>query len=502
MGKDIIVNATAEENRVAILDNNKLQEFYVERTSASRLVGSVYKGRVESIISGIGAAFVNVGLGKNGFLYVDDVVEEGSPYSDIVKEEMGDNFKLREKAVSQVKISKILKKGQELLVQVVKEPLGTKGARLTAHITLPGRYLVFMAHEKHRGVSKKIKDERERKRLKSVMEQLNLPKDVGIIARTDAAHHKIGELRKEARYLYSLYRRIEKIAARKCAPALIHEEYGLIQRVARDTLTADVTSMVIDSKVEYKKTSALLRIISPTMRHKLGLYNGHIHIFEKFNVAEEIKKIYERKVQLPSRGYIVIEPTEGLVAIDVNTGRFSGRNPEETAYIVNREAAVEIARQLKLRDIGGIIVIDFIDMDSKDHRNKVLHTFMHALKDDKARIKVLNVSSIGLVEMTRQRMRRSLESVSYHSCPYCSGRGTVKSLLTMSIEVLRQLEKKLSGQRHKRVEVFVNSSVKEYLLQNYKETLRSLGRRCRCNIVVNDEPYLHIEDFRVNIVNP
>ncbi|MEA3306004.1 MAG: Rne/Rng family ribonuclease [Candidatus Omnitrophota bacterium] len=499
MKKDIIVNATAEENRVAILDNNKLEEFYVERTSANRLVGSVYKGRVESIMSGIGAAFVNIGLGKNGFLYVDDVVEEGSPYSDIVKEEMGDNFGLRKKAVHRVKISKILKKGQELLVQVIKEPLGTKGARLTAHITLPGRYLVFMAHEKHRGVSKKIKDYEERKRLKDVMDQLKLPEDAGIIARTDAANHKIDELRKEAQYLYKLYSRIKKLAAGKSAPALIHEEYGLVQRIARDTLTADVRAMVIDSKIEYKRTSALLRMISPVMRHKLKLYKENAPIFEKFNIAEEIEKIYKRRVQLPSKGYIIIEPTEGLVTIDVNSGKFSGKNPEETTYIVNKEAAVEIARQLKLRDIGGIIVIDFIDMESRNHKNGVLGTMIHALKNDKARTKVLNFSSIGLVEMTRQRMRKSLESVSYHSCPYCSGRGTVKSLLTMSIEILRQLEKKLSGQRHKKVEIVVNPSVKEHLLQNYKKTLNSLGRRSRCNIVVIDESYLHIEDFRINI---
>lgn len=499
MGKEIIVNATAEESRVAILDNGKLEEFYVERTLTRRLVGSVYKGKVESVMPGIGAAFVNIGLEKNGFLYVDDVIEEGSPYSDIVKEEMGDVLRRREKPGSPKKISEILKKNQELLVQIVKEPIGTKGARLTAHITLPGRYLVFMAHDNNKGISKKIADQKERKRLKSMIEQWNLPADIGIIVRTAAVDHTNDELKRETSYLYNLYRQIEKRASREATPAIIHEECGLIQRVARDNLTEQVASMVIDSKNEYKKTFAFLRMISPRMCHKIKLYNGQIPIFEKFNIADDIEKIYKRKVQLPSRGYIVIEPTEGLVSIDVNSGSFSGKNPEDTSFIVNKEAAVEIARQLKLRDIGGIIVIDFVDMEIKEHRDTVFQALLNALKDDRSRTKVLHFSSIGLVEMTRQRMRRSLEGVSYQNCPYCSGRGIVKSVLTMSIEIIRQLEKQLRGQRYKRVEVVVNNNLKEYLLNNYKTTLNLLGRRSRCNVVVSDAPYLHIEDFRIDV---
>ena len=386
-----------------------------------------------------------------------------------------------------------------ILLQVAKEPIGKKGARLTAHITLPGRYIVFMAHDKNRGISRKIMDQKERKRLKSIIDQLNLPKDIGIIVRTAAVNHTKDELKRESGYLYNLYRRIEKTAYRKPAPTLIHEEYGLIQRIARDIFAEYTTSMVIDSKREYKKILALLKIISPKMCSRVKLYKGYIPIFEKFNIADDIEKIYERRVQLPSRGYIVIEPTEGLVSIDVNTGSFSGKNPEDTAFTVNKQAAVEIARQLKLRDIGGIIVIDFVDMELKEHRNAVFQVLLNALKDDKARTRILNFSSIGLVEMTRQRMRRSLEGVSYQGCPYCSGRGVVKSPLTMSIEIIRQLEKRLKGERYKRVEVIVNANLKEYLLQNYKTTLAWLGRRSRCNIVVTEEPYLHIEDFRINV---
>lgn len=499
MGKDIIVNATAEENRVAILDNGKLEEFHVERTITKRLVGSIYKGRVQSIMPGIGAAFVNIGLEKNGFLYVDDVIGEGSPYSDIVQEEMGGSFKKREKAELPKKISEVLRKGQELLVQVVKEPIGTKGARLTAHITLPGKYLVFMAHDKQRGISRKIIDQKERKRLKSIIDQWNLPENVGVIVRTAAVNHTKDELKRETVYLYNLYRQIEKRASKASAPTLIYEEYGLIQRIARDNFTEDTTSMVIDSKSECKKTLTFLRMISPKLRSKVKLYKGQMPIFERFGIVNDIKKIYERKVFLPSKGYIVIEPTEGLVVIDVNTGRFSGKNPEDTVFIVNKEAALEIARQLKLRDIGGIIVIDFIDMERREHRNVVFQMLLDALKNDKARTKVLNFSSIGLVEMTRQRMRRSLEGVSYQDCPYCSGRGIVKSALTMSIAIIRQLEKRLTGERYKRVEVTVNSNLKEYLLKNYKATLDLLSRKSRCNIVIVEEPYLHIEDFRINV---
>ena len=499
MRKDIIVNATAEESRVAILDDWRLKEFYVERTLTRRLLGSVYKGRVESLITGIGAAFVNVGLEKNGFLYIDDVIEDGLPSSDIVQEEMGRDFHKRERGEPSKKIGEVLNRGQEILVQVVKEPIGTKGARLTAHIAWPGRYLVFMAHDRRRGISRKISDVKERKRLKSIIDQLNLPRNIGIIVRTAAVSHSKEELKREVTYLYNLYRWIEKTASRRPAPDLIHEEYGLVQRVARDNLTEQTMSMVIDSKYEYKRTMGFLRMISPRMRSKVKFYKGQMHVFEKFNIAEEIGKIYERKVRLPSRGYIVIEPTEGLVSIDVNSGSFSGRNPENTAFIVNKEAAVEIARQLKLRDIGGIIVIDFVDMELKEHRSTVLQTLLKVLKDDKARIRVSNFSSIGLVEMTRQRMRKSLEGASSQSCPYCSGRGIVKSTLTMSIEVIRQLEKKLKGVRYKRVEVAVNPNLKEHLLQNYKKTLAFLGRRSRCNITVKEEPHLHIEDFRINM---
>ena len=499
MSKDIVVNATAEESRVAILDKGKLEAFYVERTLTRRLVGSIYKGKVESVLTGIGGAFVNIGLEKNGFLYVDDVIEEGSPYSEIIQEEMGHGYKKKEKPESPKKISEVLKKGQEILVQVVKEPLGTKGARLTAHIALPGKYLVFMAHDRHKGVSRKIADQKERKRLKSIIDKWNLPKEVGLIIRTAAENHANEELKRESFYLYKLYRRLEKIASKKSAPALIHEEHGLIQRIARDNFTEDTKIMAIDSKEECRKTMGLLRMISPKLRSRLKFYKGQAPIFEKFNIAEDIEKIYKRKVQLPSKGYIVIEPNEALVAIDVNTGRFSGKNPEDTAFIVNKEAAVEIARQLKLRDIGGIIVIDFIDMEHRDHRNAAYHVLLNALKNDKAKIKVLNFSSIGLVEMTRQRMRRSLESVSYQTCHYCSGRGMVKSPQTMSIEVIRQLEKKLKSQRHKRVEVVVNCALKEYIMEHYKKTLILLGRKFRCNITITDESHLHIEDIRINV---
>jgi len=499
MTREIIVNATAEEHKVAILERNRLEEFYVERTPALRLVGSIYKGKVESVLDGIGAAFVNIGLEKNGFLYVDDVVEEGASYSELVEEEMGNVYAGREKSTAPKKISEVLKRGQELLVQVIKEPIGTKGARLTAHLTLPGRYLVFMAHDKHKGVSKKISDPKERKRLKQIISQLNLPPNVGAIIRTAAAHHSVNELRREATYLYRMYRRLEKEAQKKEAPALIHEEYGLIQRIARDQLTEDTKAMVIDSKSEYKKTLAFLRMISPKMRGKLKFYKGQQPVFEKYNVADDIKKIYERRVWLPSGGYIVVEQTEALVAIDVNTGKYSGRHPNETTFLVNREAAQEIARQLKLRDVGGIIVIDFIDMDRKENRNAVMDTLLKALKNDRARTKVLNFSSLGLVEMTRQRMRQSLESVSYQNCPYCNGRGIVKSPLTMSIEVIRLLEKRLRTLRRKRVEVLVNQELKQYLVDNYKKTLTTMGRHSRCNITLIEKPDLHIEDVKISV---
>ncbi|MBU4375888.1 MAG: Rne/Rng family ribonuclease [Candidatus Omnitrophica bacterium] len=499
MKKEIIVNATPEESRVAILNNGRIEEYYVERTSAQRLVSSVYKGKVESIMAGIGAAFVNIGLEKNGFLYVDDIIEEGAANIDILEDELDADHKKRDANLPRPKITDILKKGQEVLVQVVKEPLGTKGARLTAHVTLPGRYIVLMAHDTHKGISKKISDAKERKRLKAIIDEINLPKNIGVIVRTAAIGHTREELRREASYLYNLYRRIEKIASRKSAPALVNEEYGLVQRVARDNLAEDVSFMIIDSKVEYQKTLALLRMMSPKLRTKLKLHTAPQSIFEKFNIAGEIEKIFDARVNLPSKGYIIIQPTEGLVAIDVNSGGFSSRNPEETSYITNKEAAIEIARQLKLRDMGGIIVIDFIDMEVRDHRQSAMQIFLNALKNDKAKTKVLNFSSIGLVEMTRQRVRKSLEGASHNTCPYCGGRGTVKSLATMSIELLGLLEKKLKTERYKKVQVAINADLKEYLLQNYKKAINNVGRNARCNIILNADSHLHVEDVRVSI---
>jgi len=499
MDRTIVVNATAEENRVAVLDGARLEEFYVERTLIERIVGNVYKGRVESLLVGIGAAFVNIGLEKNGFLYIDDILEDGSPYNEIVQEEMGRNYKRGQRRDAPKKISDLLKKGEEVLVQVVKEPIGTKGARLTAHISLPGRYMVLMAHDKHRGVSRKIVDQKERKRLKAMIDRWKALKDVGLIVRTAASGHTEEELKREAIYLYNVYRRMEKVAAKKSAPALAHREYGLIQRMARDNFPEDSKLMAIDSRDEFKKTLVLLRAMSPKMRSKVKYYKGQAPIFEKFSVAEEIEKIYNRRVSLHCRGYIIIEPTESLIAIDVNTGRFTAKNPEDTAFIVNKEAAVEIARQLKLRDMGGIIVIDFIDMENKGHRKTVQNVLSEALKKDKARIKVLSISPFGLVEMTRQRMRRSLESASYQACPHCGGRGMVKSPLTMAIEVIRLLEKRLKGQRYKRVEVNVSPELKEYILQKYKKTIAVLGKRARCNVVIIDKQHRHIEDISVEV---
>ena len=269
MSREIIISATAEENKVAIKNHGKLEEFYIERQSGGHLVGSIYKGRVESILPGIGGAFVNIGLEKNGFLYVDDVIEEGSPYSDILEEEMGESLERKDRPRGSVKVSDVLRKGQELLVQVVKEPISTKGARLTAHITLPGRYLVFMAHDSRRGISKKIKDVKERKRIRSIIDRWKLPKDIGVIVRTAVIGHSVNELKREMQYLYNVYRRTEKIASSKSAPALVYEEHGLIQRIARDSFTEDTSVMVIDSKYEYRKTANLLKLVAPKLRGKL-----------------------------------------------------------------------------------------------------------------------------------------------------------------------------------------------------------------------------------------
>ncbi|HTL70434.1 MAG TPA: Rne/Rng family ribonuclease, partial [Candidatus Eisenbacteria bacterium] len=445
MKKEILVNVEFQNKKVAIVEDGHLEEFYVERHTDKQLVGSIFKGRVSSIVPGIGAAFIDLGLEKNGFLYVTDVVGQGGLGFDTEEavyledapagakpdekpRETHHPPRRKDKHEPTPLIQDVLKKDQEVLVQVVKEPFGTKGARLTCQISLAGRFVVFMPHHPHVGISKRIDDRKERERIRQIIKAIQLPKETGLIVRTAAWGCDAKVLERDIRFLIHQWRLIQRRCGSRRAPTIVHEEYGLVLRMVRDVLTENFDQILINDREEFRRVDRFMRAAVPNLHSKLQLYTGEQPIFQANGIQREIEKIYEPRASLKNGGHIVIEQTEALVSVDVNTGKFTGKvNLEDTAYKTNCEAAREIAKQIRLRDLGGIIIIDFIDMDLPEHRRSVLKILEDSLRRDRAKTSVLNLSQLGLVEMTRQRMRKSLESASTQQCPYCQGKGIVRS---------------------------------------------------------------------------
>jgi len=494
LSKKIIINTGIYEDRAAILENGKLEEFYVEQEGTQQLFGNIYRGIVESIVPGIGAVFVNIGTGKNGFLFISDV-EENKRH---ILDESEDFIVEDSKKGKPDNISKILKVGKEIMVQVEKEPIGTKGPRVTTYLSVPGRYLVLTPFDDSLGISKRISDGEERNRIRSILKNLKLPRGIGCIVRTAARGISPNSLKREIKYLLNLWGRIRHRAKKMQPPAIIYEEYGLILRTIRDQFTENVEEVVFDSKEEYRKIARFLNFFMPVLKQRLTFYKGSVSIFEKYGIEKEIEKLFNKKTMLRSGGSIVIEQTEGLVAIDVNTERYTGKkNVEDTVFKTNMEAAKEIARQIRLRDVGGILIIDFIDMRSKDHRVRVQEELERSLRKDKAKTKILNISPIGVVEMTRQRMRRSLESSIYKKCPYCQGRGSVKSETTIAMQLLRKIERASHMTRSHNIDVWVNKDMFNYLTENEKKLMMPLRRKCRKNIKFHKDDSMHMEDMRI-----
>lgn len=498
MAREIYISVDSHEKRVVVLENKRIEEFYIEGTGSVNLVGNVYKGKVESVLPGIDAAFVNIGLEKNGFLYVSDVEAGASSFDKLLEEDAGESLQSARETKRQ-SISAVLKKGDEVLVQVVKEPISTKGARLTTHISIPGRFLVMMPFDNRIGLSKRIEDHKERDRIRKIIEDLKLPNDVGFIVRTAAIGASQKDFFSETRYLIRLWQHIKHKAKRAKPPQRIHEEFDLILRTARDMFTNDVSKLEIDSKNDYKRISRFLKICSPHLRSRLRWYRERVPIFEKYEIERHIDKIYNRIINLRSGGYLVFDETESLVAIDVNSGKsVRHSNLEETAFKTNLEAAAEIPRQLKLRDLGGIIIIDFIDMENPGHRKAVFKALERALESDKAKTKILNISSIGLVEMTRQRVRRSVEGKGYQKCPYCNGRGTIKAASTISADLARQLARVLSETRGREIFVSLHPTVASHVLMPENNMIKPLERRFRKYIRIIEDPNQHIEEIKID----
>jgi len=456
VGKRIVVNAGVTETRLAVQDGTQLVELYVERAGRRSIVGNIYKGVVTNVLPGMQAAFVDIGLQKDAFLYAGDYTasrdedplapplyaEDDAPDPDEAEGERAaePNLEREHRREAPVPIEEMLRKGQEVLVQVSKESLGTKGARITSFVSIPGRYIVYMPQSGHVGVSRRIHDDGERERLRGIVKALPPPPG-GFIVRTVAEGKDAAELEADIQFLTRLWSQVQSRFESARAPSLLHEEMDLTFRVVRDLFSPDVDEFLVDTLAAYEKCLRFAESLVPQLASRVKLWEEPAPIFEATGIEKEIDKALRRRVWLKSGGYIVIDHTEALVAIDVNTGKYVGkRDFEETVLKINLEAAAEAVRQIRLRDLGGIIIIDFIDMERAEHRDQVFTALMKVLADDKARTNVLEISELGLVEMTRKRVRKGLQSLLTVACPTCKGSGVVKSDLTLAAEIFRKVQ--------------------------------------------------------------
>jgi ribonuclease E len=487
MSRRMLINVVEpEEARIAVLDGNSLEELYVERSSATTLLGNIYKGRVVSIEPSIQAAFVDFGIDKNGFLHVSDVMPAyGKLWNDFNGKEPP-----RE-------IQALLRKGQEVLVQVSKEALGTKVPTLTTYVSLPGRYMVLMPSINKRGVSKKIGDETERRKLRDLLNALNPPKGMGYIIRTAGADRSKVELVRDLNYLLNLWKAITKRLKEVPSPAVIYQESDLVIRTIRDIFSAEIDEIVVDEADAMARARDFLAEVMPPFAERVKLYADPEPLFHRYGVEEQIERLYDRRVPLPSGGSIIIDQTEALVAIDVNSGKYKEKdNLEETALKTNLEAAAEACRQIKLRDIGGIICIDFIDMRLEKNRMAVERAVREHLQRDRARTRVARMSRFCILELTRQRVRQSIRKTHYEVCPVCHGSGSVKTVESMGLSLVRQIRARVAKRPGEKVEVHVHPEVAAYLQQQKKEALRALESQTGKPVLVKPEKGLQIEDVK------
>ncbi|AQS59951.1 Rne/Rng family ribonuclease [Desulforamulus ferrireducens] len=483
MLKEIVVNVQEEETRVAVLEDRVLMEVYIERSQNQRLVGNIFKGKVENVLPGMQAAFVDIGLEKNAFLYVEDAQPSRNPEAPNT-------------LCSNVNIGDILKQGQEIIVQIVKEPIGTKGPRVTTHITLPGRYLVLMPTVDYIGISRRIESEKERERLKELAARVK-PEGMGVIVRTVAEGVDEEEFRQDIFLLTKVWRKLQSRANNCSAPNLLHRDVELVQRILRDVFSEDVDRLTLDSRSEYEKTLEILEMIDPKLKLKVFL-DERENIFEDYGITVEIEKALKRKVWLKCGAYLVIDQAEALTAVDVNTGKFVGSTTlEDTVLKTNLDAVVEIARQLRLRNIGGIIIVDFIDMAEEEHRNQVLAKLEEEIKKDKTKTNILGITQLGLVEMTRKKVRPSLAEVVQKSCPYCEGRGKVLSEETVSIQLKSQIFQLARQTLADTILVEANPVVAARLIGAGGANLRELEQRTGKNLYIRGSATHHLEQVTI-----
>lgn len=484
---DIVINATPRETRVALLEQRQVTEVFIERYIDQGLVGNIYRGRVAKILPGMQAAFVDIGLPKAGFLHASDVYVASAALPD----------ESESPSVTHA-IETLLEEGQEILVQVAKEPLGTKGCRLTSYLSLAGRYLVLMPGVEHVGISRRIADPIEHERLRACLTTL-CPPGMGCIARTLSAGVSAEALQADFHFLTSLWQHVQHQANEVAAPALVHQEVDLVLRTLRDYLTAEVERVILDDPATYERARTFMQATAwPHLVSHLVLHQEPTPLFEAYGVEREIERALQRKIWLKSGGYIIIEHTEALVAIDVNTGRFVGtHDPEATMLATNLEAVAEIVRQLRLRNIGGLVIIDFIDMEIEEHQQQVLQALENAVRDDRAHTKILALSAFGVVEMTRKRVRASLEQMLCEPCSVCHGTGRVASSATVCGKVLREVQRVMRvTPRTKKIIVTVPPTVAAMLYNEERVHVMALEERAQVTLTIqsdNDMPHGHFE---------
>ncbi len=482
----LLISYTPFEIRVGLIEGNQLVEFYVERPSEKGLVGNIYKAKVVRVVPGINSAFLDLGLTRTAFLFGNDIMTSGE--IDWDKEN-----------IVVTNLHEVLKEGQEILVQVTKEPIGNKGARVSTNLTLPGHYLVYLPYMNHVGISRKIKNEKERKRLKETFEGIR-PPNTGWIIRTAAVEASQEDLKTETEFLLCLWQEIKERSEKLKAPALIYEELNIALRAIRDLFNKQISAIVVDNREFYESIKDFLEKFFPHLVPYVELYEGYEDIFTAHGIQIDIKKILSRKVWLKSGGFIVIEPCEAFTAIDVNTGRYTGaKELEETVFKINLEAAEEIAYQLRLRNIGGLIIIDFIDMEDSEHQELVLQTLKEALKKDKAKHSFLPISPFGVLQMTRERKRESLYQIFYETCPYCQGEGKIKSKRTIYYEILRRLIKMGPHVKNKKVEIEINPELSEIIGEEI-HYLEDLEKRYNFTAILKPNKEFHIYEYKFHII--
>jgi len=501
-GNKLVLSVEKLEKRVALLENGRLEEYSVERADSRNIVGSVYKGKVKNIEMGLKAMFVDIGLDKNAFLHFWDAIPAAldSGIEEVARPSKGK----QRKRITAKDIPSIYPVGSEVIVQVTKGPIGTKGPRVTTNLSFAGRYLVLMPFSDRSGISRKIEDPRERDRLRKILRDLDIPEGIGVIIRTVGEGQRARYFVRDLRFLLDQWNEVEQLIRNKPAPYRVFEEPDLVERTVRDFLTEEIDEIVCDDREALERMGALVDKISRRARKRLKFYDGTEPIFEAFGVQKQIDDAFHRQVWLRCGGYIVIDETEALVAIDVNTGRNKGgRDVEKTILQTNLEAADEIARQLRLRNIGGLIISDFIDMKSRKDQQLVFNLMKERLRRDKAKTHVLPISQLGLMEMTRQRAQESLSDTIYENCPYCGGRGIVKTSMTTSVELHRDLNaimRKYQDTVHD-FRVILNPDVLKRLKEEDEELLIELERRYASRLSFRGDPSYHHEKFVITDAN-